>query len=57
MKIVRGLGVIVLLVGACTLGYPILFKVTSEQLGVFGGVTALTILLAVVLFGISGTRK
>ena len=57
MYILKGLGLIVSLIGAGTLGYSILFRVTSEQLGVCGGVTALTILFAVVLFGMSGAKK
>ena len=57
MNVLKWLGLIVSLIGAGTLVYPILFKVSSEQLGIFGGVTALTILWAIVLFGLSGKRK
>jgi amino acid permease len=45
------------LIGAGTLVYPILFKVSPEQLGVCGGVTSLTILWAIALFGLSGKKK
>ena len=57
MNVLKWLGLIVSLIGAGTLVYPILFKVSSEQLGVCGGVTALTILWVIVLFGLSGKRK
>ena len=57
MNVLKWLGLIVSLIGAGTLVYPILFKVSSEQLGIFGGVTALTILWAIALFGLSGKRK
>jgi len=45
------------LIGTGTLVYPILFKDSSEQLGVCAGVTALTIMWAVLLFGLSGKKK
>ena len=57
MNVLKWLGLIVSLIGAGTLVYPILFKVSSEQLGACGGVTALTILWAIALFGLSGKRK
>ena len=57
MNVLKWLGLIVSLIGAGTLGYPILFKVSSEQLGVCGGVTALTVMWAILLFGLSGKRK
>ena len=57
MNVLKWLGLIVSLIGAGTLVYPILFKVTSEQVGACGGVTALMILWATVLFGVSGKKK
>jgi|WetSurSiteA1Bulk_404760.scaffolds.fasta_scaffold164409_1 hypothetical protein len=57
MRVVKWLGLLVSLIGAGTLAHPILFKVSQEQLGVCGGITALTILFATVLFGISGKKK
>ena len=57
MNVLKSLGLMVSLIGAGTLGYPILFKVSQEQLGVCGGVTALAILWAIVLFGMSGKKK
>jgi hypothetical protein len=57
MNVMKWLGLFVSLIGAGTLVYPILFKVSSEQLGVCGGVTALTMMWAVLLFGLSGKRK
>jgi len=57
MNVLKWLGLIVSLIGAGTLVYPILFKVSSEQLGVCGGVTALTGMWAILLFGLSGKRK
>jgi len=57
MNVLKWLGLIVSLIGAGTLVYPILFKVSSEQLGVCGGVTALTMMWAILLFGLSGKRK
>ena len=57
MNVLKSLGLMVSLIGAGTLLYPILFKVSQEQLGVCGGVTALAILWAIVLFGMSGKKK
>jgi amino acid permease len=57
MNVLKSLGLMVSLIGAGTLLYPILFKVSQEQLGACGGVTALAILWAIVLFGMSGKKK
>jgi amino acid permease len=57
MNVLKWLGLIVSLIGAGTLLYPILFKVSSEQLGVCGGVAALTGMWAILLFGLSGKKK
>jgi len=57
MHVMKWLGLVVSLIGAGTLVYPILFKVTSEQVAACGGVTALMILWATVLFGVSGKKK
>lgn len=57
MKVLKWLGLIVSLIGAGTIVYPILFKVSSEQLGTCGGVTALTMMWAILLFGLSGKKK
>jgi len=57
MNILKWLGLVVSLIGAGTLVYPILIKISREQLGGFGGVTALSILWAIALFGLSGRKK
>ena len=57
MNVLKSLGLMVSLIGVGTLLYPILFKVSQEQLGACGGVTALAILWAIVLFGMSGKKK
>ena len=57
MNLLMWLGLVASLIGAGTLVYPILFKVSPEQLGVCGGVTSLTILWAIALFGLSGKKK
>jgi hypothetical protein len=57
MIVLKGLGLIVSLIGAGSLVYPILFKVSSEVLGVCGGVTAFSMMWAIVLFGLSGKKK
>jgi len=57
MNVLKWLGLIVSLTGAGTLAYPLLFKVSSEVLGACGGFTALTIMWAILLFGLSGKKK
>jgi len=56
MNVLKWLGLIVSFFGAGTLVYPILFKVSSEVLGACAGVTAFTIMWAIVLFGLSGKK-
>ena len=57
MNVLKGLGLIVSLVSAGTLVYPILFKVSSEVLNACAGFTAYSMLWATVLFGVSGKKK
>ena len=57
MNVLKWLGLIVSLIGAGSLVYPILFKVSSEVLNACAGFTAYSMLWATVLFGVSGKKK
>ena len=57
MNVLKWLGLIVSLVSAGTLVYPILFKVSSEVLNACAGFTAYSMMWAILLFGFSGRKK
>ncbi len=57
MNVTKWLGLTVSLIAAGTLVYPILFKVSSEVRNACAGVTAYTMVWAIVLLGLRGKKK